>query len=74
MKEMALDNNVGVVVDEMKKDRLEQVLADGELILNKVNARLDRIDERQAKIEKTMKAIDGLTYLIEWKLDKEEVK
>lgn len=71
---MAIETNVGVVVDEMKQDRLEQVLADGELILNKVNARLDRIDKRQKKIEDTFKAIEGLMILQEWKLEKEGAK
>lgn len=74
MKNMAIETNVGVVVDEMKQDRLEQVLADGELILNKVNARLDRIDKRQKKIEDTFKAIEGLMILQEWKLEKEGAK
>ncbi|MFJ8069993.1 hypothetical protein ACIQZD_13715 [Peribacillus sp. NPDC096447] len=60
--------------DMAKQDRLEQVLADGEQILNRVNARLDNIDARQNKIEEAMKAIEGLTYLIEWKEAKEGVK
>lgn len=74
MKDITLEINTGVIRDNEKQDRLEQILADGELILNRVNARLDRIDERQMEIEGTMKAIDGLTYLIEWKFEKEGVK
>ena len=70
MKDMAIENAGALNMEKTKQDRLEQVLADGELILNRVNARLDRIDKRQLEIEKTIKAIEGAIYLEEWKLKK----
>jgi len=76
MKSMALETISDVFVREenIKQDRLEQVLADGELILNRVNARLDSIDKRQIKIDKLMNQIDGITHFIEWKETMEGVK
>lgn len=74
MKEMALDNITGAIMENEKQDRLEQVLADGEMILNRVNARLDKINKLQKKMEDTLKAFEGTVYLKEWKLEKEGVK
>jgi type II secretory pathway component HofQ len=74
MKEMVLDNITSVSMKNEKQDRLEQVLVADELILNRINARLDEIKNRQMRMEEMIKAIDGLTYLIEWKLEKEGVK
>lgn len=74
MKEMALDNIAGAIMENEKQDRLEQVLADGEMILIRVNARLDKINKLQKKMEDTLKAFEGTVYLKEWKLEKEGVK
>ncbi|MFD4058765.1 hypothetical protein [Streptomyces californicus] len=74
MKEMALENIAGAIMENEKQDRLEQVLADGEMILNRVNARLDKINKLQKKMEDTLKAFEGTVYLKEWKLEKEGVK
>ncbi|KAF2425579.1 hypothetical protein [Bacillus subtilis] len=74
MKEMALENIAGAIMENEKQDRLEQVLVDGEMILNRVNARLDKINKLQKKMEDTLKAFEGTVYLKEWKLEKEGVK
>lgn len=59
--------------DKMKQDRLENVLAESERILNRVHERLDRITRRQMEMEKLLTVIEGLEYYKEWKSDKKEV-
>lgn len=59
--------------DKMKQDRLENVLAESERILNRVHERLDRITRRQMEMEKLLTVIEGLKYYKEWKSDKKEV-
>ncbi|MED5103147.1 hypothetical protein P9858_23810 [Niallia circulans] len=74
MKELALEN-VGIEsVGDVEKDRLEIVLAESERILNRVNERLDRIDDRHKQMELKLKQIDGFIYFTEWKETKEGVK
>lgn len=74
MKEMVLEN-VGIEsVGDVKKDRLEIVLAESERILNRVNERLNRIDDRHKQMELKLQQIDGLIYFTEWKEAKEGVK
>lgn len=73
MKTMAI-THTDILVLEEKQDRLDQVLADGELILNRVNARFKRMDDRFTMMEKTLKALEGTMFLEEWKLEKEGVK
>jgi len=74
MKEMAIENVIVDVLDmkEAQQDRLETVLAESELILNRVNERLERITQRQVELENKVKQLDGLLYFIEWQLDKNE--
>jgi len=71
---MAFENVIVDVLDmkEIKQDRLETVLAESERILNRVNERLERIMQRQIELENKAKQLDGLLYLIEWQLDKNE--
>ena len=73
MKEMAIENIIVDVLDmkEAQQDRLETVLAESELILNRVNERLERITQRQVELENKVKQLDGLLYFIEWQLDKD---
>jgi len=73
MKEMAIENVIVDVLDmkEAQQDRLETVLAESELILNRVNERLERITQRQVELENKVKQLDGLLYFIEWQLDKD---
>ena len=73
MKDMAIENVIVDVLDmkEAQQDRLETVLAESELILNRVNERLERITQRQVELENKVKQLDGLLYFIEWQLDKD---
>lgn len=73
MKTMAITHTDILVLDE-KKDRLDQVLSDGELILNRVDARMRRMDERFIHMEQILKALEGTMFLEEWKREREEVK
>ena len=70
---MAIENVIVDVLDmkEAQQDRLETVLAESELILNRVNERLERITQRQVELENKVKQLDGLLYFIEWQLDKD---
>lgn len=73
MKELLLDGIIAISTNEKKSNRLEQVLAENERILNKLNACLSRIDARQIDIEIKLKQLDGLIYFNEWKTEQEGV-
>ena len=55
------------------EDRLDEVLEDNELILNRANDRLDRMEKRQEKMETMLQVLDGMMYFIEWQ-DKKKVE
>ncbi|HDR7414084.1 TPA: hypothetical protein QCX14_004219 [Bacillus toyonensis] len=61
MKEIII-NTVDVIrdIDSVKEDRLEAVLAESERILNKVNMRLERIEQRHKEIEEKVMKLDAL--------------
>lgn len=59
--------------DEMvNNERLNNVLAESECILEKINRRLDKINARQEQIEEKDKSLDGLLYFLEWKESKKK--
>ncbi|PFY74021.1 hypothetical protein COL46_07505 [Bacillus toyonensis] len=61
MKEIII-NTVDVIraIDSVKEDRLDTVLAESERILNKVNMRLERIEQRHKEIEEKVMKLDAL--------------
>ncbi|MGH0517737.1 hypothetical protein CN417_27940 [Bacillus thuringiensis] len=61
MKEIII-NTVDVIrgIDSVKEDRLDTVLAESERILNKVNIRLERIEQRHKEIEDKVMELNAL--------------
>lgn len=61
MKEIII-NTVDVIkdIDFSKEDRLDTVLAESERILNKVNMRLERIEQRHKEIEDKVMELNAL--------------
>ncbi|OFD65465.1 hypothetical protein BWGOE4_12260 [Bacillus mycoides] len=61
MKEIII-NTVDVIrgIDSVKEDRLDKVLAESERILNKVNMRLERIEQRHKEIEDKVMELNAL--------------
>lgn len=61
MKEIII-NSVDVIrdIDSVKEDRLYTVLAESERILNKVNMRLERIEQRHKEIEDKVMELNDL--------------
>ncbi|OPA08698.1 hypothetical protein [Bacillus cereus] len=61
MKEIII-NTVDVIrgIDSVKEDRLDTVLAESERILNKVNMRLERIEQRHKEIEDKVMELNAL--------------
>lgn len=55
------------------EDRLGEVLEDNELILNRANDRLDRMEKRQEKMEAMLQVLDGMMYFTEWQ-DKKKIE
>ncbi|MCD4642281.1 hypothetical protein AR454_10810 [Bacillus mycoides] len=55
-------NTVDVIrgIDSVKEDRLDTVLAESERILNKVNMRLERIEQRHKEIEDKVMELNAL--------------
>ncbi|AFU12218.1 hypothetical protein MC28_0796 [Bacillus thuringiensis MC28] len=61
MKEIII-NTVDVIrgIDSVKEDRLDTVLAESKRILNKVNIRLERIEQRHKEIEDKVMELNAL--------------